>query len=145
MDDDALIEHAGDLLWTVRECLRLRDLGRVFSTAHSALLTIDVDRLDRIISMKAATLYQPVTHESANKYVRKMDGQVALEGQNETPGQLTLAGGFNVTYLAERQGFEPWVPCGTPLFESGQFNHSCISPHNIILTDKDAQYLGKVS
>jgi hypothetical protein len=31
-------------------------------------------------------------------------------------------------YMAERQGFEPWVSCNTPLFESGQFNHSCISP-----------------
>ncbi|CAN5399045.1 recombinase family protein [soil metagenome] len=51
-----------------------------------------------------------------------------LSGQNETPGQLALAGGFNVTHLAERKGFEPWVLCSTPLFESGQFNHSCISP-----------------
>jgi site-specific DNA recombinase len=50
------------------------------------------------------------------------------EGQNETPGQLALAGGFNVTHLAERRGFEPRIPCGIPLFESGQFNHSCISP-----------------
>ena len=43
--------------------------------------------------------------------------------------------------MAERQGFEPWVPCGTPLFESGQFNHSCISPLLFILTDK-AQGVG---
>lgn len=33
--------------------------------------------------------------------------------------------------LAERKGFEPLVPCGTPLFESGQFNHSCTSPYLI--------------
>ena len=32
------------------------------------------------------------------------------------------------TFLAEREGFEPSVTCATPLFESGQFNHSCTSP-----------------
>jgi site-specific DNA recombinase len=52
----------------------------------------------------------------------------AQKGQNKTPGQLSLAGGFNLTNLAERRGFEPRIPCGIPLFESGQFNHSCISP-----------------
>jgi site-specific DNA recombinase len=30
------------------------------------------------------------------------------KGQNETPGQLSLAGGFNVTNLAEPVGFEPY-------------------------------------
>jgi hypothetical protein len=30
--------------------------------------------------------------------------------------------------LAERVGFEPTVPCGTPDFESGTFGHSAISP-----------------
>jgi hypothetical protein len=32
------------------------------------------------------------------------------------------------TELAERVGFEPTVPCGTPDFESGTFGHSAISP-----------------
>ncbi len=49
-------------------------------------------------------------------------------GQNETPGQLALAGGFNVTNLAEGEGFEPSVPCDTLVFETSQLNHSCISP-----------------
>src|ERR1700712_5354117 len=31
-------------------------------------------------------------------------------------------------YLAERVGFEPTVPCGTPDFESGTFDHSATSP-----------------
>jgi hypothetical protein len=31
-------------------------------------------------------------------------------------------------FVAEREGFEPSEPCGSPLFESGQFNHSCTSP-----------------
>jgi hypothetical protein len=30
--------------------------------------------------------------------------------------------------LAERVGFEPTVPCGTPDFESGTFGHSATSP-----------------
>jgi hypothetical protein len=35
----------------------------------------------------------------------------APEGQNETPGQLSFAGGFNVTNLAETVGFEPTEEC----------------------------------
>ncbi|MGH7862601.1 MAG: hypothetical protein ACRENM_04970 [Candidatus Dormibacteraceae bacterium] len=31
------------------------------------------------------------------------------KGQNEPPGQLALGGGFNVTNLAERVGFEPTI------------------------------------
>ena len=31
-------------------------------------------------------------------------------------------------FLAERVGFEPTVPCGTPDFESGTFGHSATSP-----------------
>ena len=30
--------------------------------------------------------------------------------------------------MAEREGFEPPVPCGTPDFESGTFDHSATSP-----------------
>ncbi len=35
------------------------------------------------------------------------DGNGSPERQNKTPGQLALAGGFNVTNLAETVGFEP--------------------------------------
>ena len=31
--------------------------------------------------------------------------------------------------MAEREGFEPSMSCPIPLFESGQFNHSCTSPY----------------
>ena len=37
--------------------------------------------------------------------------------------RMLLEGG-----LAERVGFEPTVPCGTPDFESGTFDHSATSP-----------------
>ena len=30
--------------------------------------------------------------------------------------------------MAEREGFEPSVPCGTPHFQCGAFDHSTISP-----------------
>ncbi len=33
--------------------------------------------------------------------------------------------------MAERAGFEPAVPCGTPDFESGTFDHSATSPRNL--------------
>ena len=35
---------------------------------------------------------------------------------------------LNTGLLAERVGFEPTVPCGTPDFESGTFDHSATSP-----------------
>ena len=35
--------------------------------------------------------------------------------------------------MAERAGFEPAVPCGTPDFESGTFDHSATSPIQRIL------------
>ena len=33
-----------------------------------------------------------------------------------------------VLVVAEKVGFEPTVPCGTPDFESGTFDHSATSP-----------------
>ena len=30
--------------------------------------------------------------------------------------------------VAEREGFEPPVPCSTPVFKTGAFDHSAISP-----------------
>ena len=30
--------------------------------------------------------------------------------------------------VAERQGFEPWIRCRIPDFESGAFDHSATSP-----------------
>ncbi len=48
------------------------------------------------------------------------DFLVSLRGNNPQGSSKAL--------LAEREGFEPSEPCGSPLFESGQFNHSCTSP-----------------
>src|SRR5947208_3502527 len=36
--------------------------------------------------------------------------------------------GRQVQEVAERQGFEPWIRCRIPDFESGAFDHSAISP-----------------
>ena len=33
-----------------------------------------------------------------------------------------------VKNMAERQGFEPWVPEGTTVFETAAFDHSATSP-----------------
>ncbi len=47
----------------------------------------------------------------------------------ETKNPRSFAGsGFRVCRLAERVGFEPTVPCSTPDFESGTFDHSATSP-----------------
>src|ERR1700761_7891510 len=32
--------------------------------------------------------------------------------------------------VAERQGFEPWIPCGIHAFQACAFSHSAISPHS---------------
>lgn len=31
--------------------------------------------------------------------------------------------------MAEKEGFEPPVPCGTAVFKTAAFGHSAISPH----------------
>ena len=48
--------------------------------------------------------------------------------QHATGGDGALV---NARYVAERVGFEPTVPCGTPDFESGTFDHSATSPGSI--------------
>ena len=30
--------------------------------------------------------------------------------------------------LAEAQGFEPWIPCGMPVFKTGAIDHSAKLP-----------------
>ncbi len=33
--------------------------------------------------------------------------------------------------MAERQGFEPWIPCGIHAFQACAFSHSAISPQQV--------------
>ncbi len=33
--------------------------------------------------------------------------------------------------MAERQGFEPWIPCGIHAFQACAFSHSAISPSGL--------------
>ena len=47
--------------------------------------------------------------------------------KKQNPQSLELCG-FRDGRLAERVGFEPTVPCSTPDFESGTFDHSATSP-----------------
>lgn len=42
--------------------------------------------------------------------------------------------------MAEKQGFEPWVPCDTTVFKTVAFDHSAISPHKIYLKNILKQY-----
>ncbi len=58
--------------------------------------------------------------------------------KNGTSGGAQKNNGSQTTYLqevtshcslnTERGGFEPPVPCGTPVFETGTFGHSVTSP-----------------
>ncbi len=36
--------------------------------------------------------------------------------------------------MAERQGFEPWIPCGIHAFQACAFSHSAISPLSLQAT-----------
>ena len=47
---------------------------------------------------------------------------------NEKSAQLVVLQ-LVTLILAEREGFEPPVPCGTPVFKTGVFDHSTISPY----------------
>jgi hypothetical protein len=47
--------------------------------------------------------------------------------------QLDVSAACAAGKLAERRGFEPLVPCGTPDFESGTFGLSVISPPGKLL------------
>ncbi len=38
--------------------------------------------------------------------------------------------------FAEREGFEPPVPCGTPVFKTGVIDHSTISPDGLAVAVK---------
>ena len=40
--------------------------------------------------------------------------------------------------LTERQGFEPWVPEGTTVFETAPIDHSGTSPEIIFKTSKNS-------
>ena len=53
--------------------------------------------------------------------------------QLNSPMKKPLKRGFTLCLLAERVGFEPTVPCGTPDFESGTFDHSATSPVNRVV------------
>jgi hypothetical protein len=39
--------------------------------------------------------------------------------------------------MAEGEGFEPPVPCGTPVFKTGAFNHSATPPTCYIIASYD--------
>ena len=41
--------------------------------------------------------------------------------------------------MAERQGFEPWIPCGIHAFQACAFSHSAISPHLQLFTRNDSR------
>ena len=49
-------------------------------------------------------------------------------GPENSKNKKALVSKGLVIKLAERVGFEPTVPCSTPDFESGTFDHSATSP-----------------
>ena len=53
--------------------------------------------------------------EKREEFVKSLENQTVEDVQNN---------------LAERQGFEPWSPCGLPVFKTGAIDHSATSPVN---------------
>ena len=54
-----------------------------------------------------------------------MAGNIPNRRRVAMPGKHLCASRKN---LAEGEGFEPPVPCGTPVFKTGALNHSAIPP-----------------
>lgn len=71
--------------------------------------------------------------EEANTNAHAGTRALKSEKTKGTPDLIFQTEGSNVIHVAEREGFEPSIPCGIPLFESGQFNHSCTSPYLAIV------------
>ena len=44
-------------------------------------------------------------------------------------GRVGISAGGNAK-VAERQGFEPWIPCGIHAFQACALSHSAISPRS---------------
>jgi hypothetical protein len=44
-------------------------------------------------------------------------------------------------FMAERQGFEPWIPCGIHAFQACAFSHSAISPLRLHVNTSDCGLL----
>ncbi len=86
--------------------------------------TIEVDYQEPVYTRLAEPFAQ-----LAEPNLRIILDQHANQGRKSTnPDPNFLDRGLKADYLAEKEGFEPSKACALPLFESGQFNHSCTSP-----------------
>ncbi len=47
--------------------------------------------------------------------------------------QEGMSANFNTLHYAEKQGFEPQIPFSMPVFKTGAFNHSAISPFSTLI------------
>ena len=82
----------------------------------------EIDGLNLFLSNKKARLLpRPEAHspqENIWVLLRKTKEKTVRQGDVSAKSP----------FMAEREGFEPSIDCSIPLFESGQFNHSCTSP-----------------
>jgi hypothetical protein len=51
-----------------------------------------------------------------------------IDGIARKIGTIYAEVGRLLELMAERQGFEPWIPCGIHAFQACAFSHSAISP-----------------
>ncbi len=68
--------------------------------------------------LRAVSAHQRTRSQSSH-------GRTALASPTKTKRPV---GRLFSSFLAEREGFEPSVPCSTPDFESGTIDHSATSP-----------------
>ena len=54
--------------------------------------------------------------------------RVSMVGRGEISKASYLSKPIDSLHIAEREGFEPPVPLSTPVFKTGAFDHSAISP-----------------
>ena len=93
-------------------------------------------RREKIRSDSSWRALSPSKLECGRIIISAANGARRRSKKREMPG-LTQASCFFpivimvifIISMAEREGFEPSMSCPIPLFESGQFNHSCTSPY----------------
>ena len=73
------------------------------------------------------------TEEAIEEFKAVYSADISFRDVADKINAFTQPKKFSVDGMAERAGFEPAVPCGTPDFESGTFDHSATSPKKAVI------------
>jgi hypothetical protein len=87
------------------------------------------DRASYEFALASAAIVMKQGANGRIDFIRVALGGIGTEGR---PARLIIHRGIFIgsfwILMAERQGFEPWIPCGIHAFQACAFSHSAISP-----------------